>query len=81
MVGDMVTCARSTLKPAHTRSNGVVIPEKLVTKLRDAKLLSKNSDGIWLVVWRDAANKRHVESYFAHEITKPGANPLFAADK
>jgi hypothetical protein len=78
--GDKVIAARTTVKPAHVRKNGEAVPEKVVTKLREGKLLASTRGG-WIVEWRDSANRRRTETYFTHEIAKVGTNPLVLADK
>lgn len=78
--GDKVTCARSVLKPKHVRKNGEVIPERLKTTMREGKLLVQTRGG-WIVEWRDSANRRRTETFFSHEITKVGTNPLWLGDK
>lgn len=73
--GDQVIASRTTLKAAYIRKNGEHIPEKLVTRQREGKLLIRSNGG-WLVEWRDAAHRRRAEHFFDHEIVKQGTAPL-----
>jgi len=79
-VGDLVTTSRTTLKSGYTRKNGEVIPERLKTTMREGKLVHPTRGG-WIVEWRDSANRRRTETFFSHEITKVGTNPLWLGDK
>lgn len=79
-IGDTVTCARTTVKPARVRKNGEQVPEKIVTKLREGVIILEEAAG-WVVEWRDSAHRCKRETYFSHEITKLGYNLLWAADK
>jgi hypothetical protein len=74
-VGDEVLTSRTTVKPAHVRKNGETIPEKIKTVLREGKLRCQVRGG-WIVEWRDSADRKRTETYFDHEITKVGTNPL-----
>ena len=88
-VGDKVLTSRSTVKPARVRKNGEAIPERIVTVMREGKLLRAIMVGPracevggWIVEWRDAANRKRTDTFFAHEVTKIGTTPLFLkADK
>jgi hypothetical protein len=85
--GDLVTTSRTVLKPGHTRKNGEVVPDRVVTTIREGKLLRAiegrhNFDQCWLVEWRDAANRKRTETFFSHEVSKIDSAPLFLkADK
>ena len=80
-VGDKVLTSRSTFKPAYVRRNGETIPEQVKTVMREGKLLVSTRGG-WIVEWRDAANRKRTDTFFAHEVTKIGTTPLFLkADK
>ena len=81
-VGDKVLTSRSTYKPAHVRRNGEVIPEQVKTVMREGKLLKAimvsagDVVGGWIVEWRDAANRKRTDTFFAHEVSKVGSAPL-----
>lgn len=82
-IGDWVIAARTTLRPAHTRKNGELIPSKVETKLITGEVFDIKISrlGVTVSVFCVKMYRREVREFALHEVTRSGTNPLFVSDK